>query len=89
MNELNEWASQISNFEKLRLADAKRLYLKAINESDETLKKEYFDRLINGTLYLIKTNYLLHIKIQLLDILKISLNTVEITTTLITKYVQK
>ena len=53
MNELNEWASQISNFEKLRLADAKRLYLKAINESDETLKKEYFDRLINGTLYVV------------------------------------
>ena len=53
MKELMEWYSQISNFKRLKISDAKEIYLKAINESDETLKKEYWDRLITGTLYVV------------------------------------
>ena len=40
MKELNEWYSQISNFERLKLDEAKELYTKAINEKDNGTKKE-------------------------------------------------
>lgn len=53
MKELENWYSQISNFERLRLEEAKELYTKAINEKDNGTKKEYMERVITGTLYVV------------------------------------
>lgn len=53
MKELENWYDQISNFERLKLEKAKELYIKAINEKDELIKKEYMERLITGTLYVV------------------------------------
>lgn len=53
MKELENWYDQISNFERLKLYEAKELYIKAINEEDSDIKKEYMERLITGTLYVV------------------------------------
>ena len=53
MKELENWYNEISNFERLRLEEAKELYIKAINEKDSDTKKEYMERLITGTLYVV------------------------------------
>ncbi len=57
MKELENWYNQISNFERLKIEEAKELYIKAINEKDEVIKKEYMEILITGTLYVVY-NYL-------------------------------
>ena len=55
MNELilKEWFEQIKHFEKLKFNEAQELYKKAIATTDETLRKEYIDRIICGTLYVV------------------------------------
>ena len=46
----------IESFGKLKMEEAKELYSKAINSTDEKIKKLYFDKIILGTLYVIN-NY--------------------------------
>ena len=41
------------SLDKLKIDEAKELYKKAINSSDEKLKKLYFDKLILGTMYVV------------------------------------
>lgn len=53
MKELENWYSQILIFERLRLEEVKELYIKVINEEDSDIKKEYMERLITGTLYVV------------------------------------
>lgn len=50
---MNELFNQISSFDKLKLAEAQELYRKAISVSNDLLKKEYMDKLILGTLYVV------------------------------------
>lgn len=44
---------QIESLDKLKIDEAKELYKKAINSSDEKLKKLYFDKLILRTMYVV------------------------------------
>ena len=53
MEELMQWYNQISSLPKLKITVAQDLYKKAISTQDETLKKEYMDELILGTLYVV------------------------------------
>ena len=53
MEELMQWYNQISSLPKLKITVAQELYKKATNTQDETLKKEYMDELILGTLYVV------------------------------------
>lgn len=50
---LNEWLKQISQYDKLKLSVAQKLCKKALETSDETIKKLYMDKLILGTLYVV------------------------------------
>ena len=50
---MNELFNQISSFDKLKLAEAQELYRKAISASNCSLRKEYMDKLILGTLYVV------------------------------------
>lgn len=53
MERIKSWKEQIESFDKLKIDEAKELYIKAINSSDEQLKKLYIDKVILGTLYVI------------------------------------
>ena len=53
MEVLEQWHSQISSFEKLRITEAQELYKKTINTQNESLKKTYMNKLILGTLYVV------------------------------------
>lgn len=53
MGELEEYYKQISTFQKLKINEAKKLYIKAINTDDEDLKKLYMDELVLGTLHVV------------------------------------
>lgn len=53
MEELMQWYDQISSLPKLKINVAQDLYRKAISTQDKTLKKEYMDELILGTLYVV------------------------------------
>ncbi|MCR4581092.1 MAG: hypothetical protein K5666_01090 [Bacilli bacterium] len=50
MKLLNNYYDQIKDIKPLKLSDAKKLYVQALNEQDETKRKELFDELILGTL---------------------------------------
>lgn len=54
---LNEWLKQISQYDKLKLCEAQELCRKAFENSDETIKKIYMDKVILGTLYVVH-NYI-------------------------------
>lgn len=62
---LNEWNKTIISYKKINLIEAKKLYKKILNTSDESLKRQYMQELIMGTLYnvsnLIKSNGLLYL----------------------------
>lgn len=47
------WIKQIDKFDKLSFADAKKLYQKMLEVDDEDKKQEYFNRLIEGTIYVV------------------------------------
>lgn len=53
------WYDKISHFEKLRLNEAKKLFIEIQKEKNLVLKKQKRERLINGTLYVV-INYLLN-----------------------------
>ena len=53
MGIIKKWKEQVESLDKLKIEEAKELYIKAINSSDEHLKKLYIDKVILGTLYLI------------------------------------
>lgn len=53
MEVLEKWYNQISSFDKLKITEAQELYKKAINISNEILKKSYMDKLVLGTLYVV------------------------------------
>jgi len=69
---MNELFNQISSFDKLKLAEAQELYRKAISASNDSLRKEYMDKLILGTLYVvynyISRNNLVVLSTRLYDI---------------------
>lgn len=69
---MNELFNQISSFDKLKLAEAQELYRKTISVSNDLLKKEYMDKLILGTLYVvynyISRNNLVVLSTRLYDI---------------------
>lgn len=50
---LSEWEEQISVFPRLKIEEARSLYLQAIKISDEEEKKELLKRIVEGTLYVI------------------------------------
>jgi len=50
---LNKWKEEISHYKSLKIDEAKKLYKKILRTKDESLKKEYLDQLINGTLYVV------------------------------------
>lgn len=62
---LNEWNKTIISYKKINLIEAKKLYQKVLNTSDESLKRQYMQELIMGTLYnvsnFIKSNGLLYL----------------------------
>ena len=43
----------VKSYKKIRIDEAKELYIKAINTTDEELRKLYLDKIILGTLYVI------------------------------------
>lgn len=47
------WYDQISSFKKLKINEAQELYKKAISTENESLRKEYMDGLVLGTLYVV------------------------------------
>ena len=53
MGVLEQWHSQISSFEKLKITEAQELYKKAINTQNISLKETYINELILGTLYVV------------------------------------
>ena len=53
METIKSLKEQIESLDKLKIDEAKELYKKAINSSDEKLKKLYFDKLILGTMYVV------------------------------------
>lgn len=53
MEKLEEWHNQIALFPKLKIKEAQVLYQKALDTQNETLKKQYIDELILGTLYVV------------------------------------
>lgn len=53
MERIKSLKEQIESLDKLKIDEAKELYKKAINSSDEKLKKLYFDKLILGTMYVV------------------------------------
>ena len=53
MEELIQWYNQISCLPKLNITSAQELYKKAITTNDESLKKQYMNELILGTLYVV------------------------------------
>ena len=57
MEVLEQWYSQISSFEKLKITEAQELYKKAINTQNISLKETYINELILGTLYVVP-NYI-------------------------------
>lgn len=61
---LDKYKEQISDYKKLKLDEAKKLYLKYIDCSDLKLKKLYMDKLILGTLHVVY-NYIESSKIYL------------------------
>lgn len=50
---LNEWQKQISQYDKLKLSDAKKLSRKGLESDDKTVKKLYMEKVILGTLYVV------------------------------------
>ena len=50
---MQEWYEQIRNFERLNLSQAQELYKKALITDNMTIKKEYMDKLVVGTLYVV------------------------------------
>ncbi len=50
---LNSFKEQISSFTRLSFEDAKALYVEAMQELDESIKKEKINNLIEGTLYVV------------------------------------
>ena len=50
---LNEWLIQISQYDKLRFNEAQTLYKKALLSKNNDLRKEYMDKVILGTLYIL------------------------------------
>ena len=60
------WKEQISSFEKLDISAARALYIQYINCYDESLKKEYFDKIILGTLYVV-VNYVENSNLEIFD----------------------
>ncbi len=69
---MNELFNQISSFDKLKLAEAQELYRKATSVSNDLLKKEYMDKVILWTLYVvynyISRNNLVVLSTRLYDI---------------------
>lgn len=65
-NMLNEWEEQIKAFPRLNIEDARKIYLEALNTSDEFEKKALLNEVIQGTLYVvanfIKSNKLKNIR---------------------------
>lgn len=53
MERIKSLKEQIESLDKLKIDEAKELYKKAINSSDEKLKKLYFDKLILETMYVV------------------------------------
>ena len=53
MERIKSLKEQIESLDKLKIDEAKELYKKSINSSDEKLKKLYFDKLILGTMYVV------------------------------------
>lgn len=50
---MNELFNQISSFDRLKLVEAQELYKKAMSTNNSSLKKNYIDKLILGTLYVV------------------------------------
>lgn len=50
---LKEWQKQISQYDKLKLSEAKELCKKALETSDETKKTLYMNKAVLGTLYVV------------------------------------
>ena len=57
---------QIYSFDKLKIEEAKKLYLKAISSPDEQTKRVYLDKLILGTLYVVY-NYIDRTNLKMLE----------------------
>ncbi len=51
MDSLNMWYKKIECFRKIKIDEAKKMYISAINEKNEVKRKAIFDELIEGTLY--------------------------------------
>lgn len=54
MDKLDLWEKRLSEYEKLSLADAKKLYIDMINDPNENKRKIKRNKLICGTLYVIQ-----------------------------------
>lgn len=69
---MNELFNQISSFDRLKLVEAQELYKKAMSTNNSSLKKDYIDKLILGTLYVvynyISRNNLVILSTRLYDI---------------------
>ena len=57
---------QIYSFDKLKIEEAKKLYLKAVSSPDEQTKRVYLDKLILGTLYVVY-NYIDRTNLKMLE----------------------
>lgn len=62
MKKLWDLEQDVKSYNKIKIEEAKELYIKAMNTSDEELKKLYLNKIILGTLYVIynyvdKNNY--------------------------------
>lgn len=60
------WEDQISSFPKLKFEDAKVLYESIVQENDEIVKQKKFNKLIEGTLYVV-LNFVKRNKLSCLD----------------------
>ena len=62
---LNEWNKTISSYHTFKFVEARELYQKIMNIADSNLKRQYMQKLIMGTLYVvsnfINTNGLLYL----------------------------
>lgn len=54
---LEEWKESISKLEKIRIDEAKAIYIDILNEEDLEVKKDKISKLIEGTLYVV-ANYI-------------------------------
>ena len=76
MERIERLDEQVKSFDKLTITEAKELYMKAINASDEKQKKEYIDKIILGTIYVV-FNYIENNNLEVLESSQYDINDIQ------------